>query len=101
LAWWHPRWGEAAQALGLPVAGGVSIDPAMTHAAILRLFTYAGVFWLAVQLGRERARAREAIVAVAVAGCVYAAYGLAMHFSGWERILWIEKWAYVGDLTAT
>ncbi|WP_207459213.1 O-antigen ligase family protein [Azospirillum sp. SYSU D00513] len=101
LAWWHPLWGEAAQALGLPVAGGVSIDPAMTHAAILRLFTYAGVFWLAVQLGRERARAREAIVAVAVAGCVYAAYGLAMHFSGWERILWIEKWAYVGDLTAT
>ncbi|PWC52986.1 O-antigen ligase family protein [Azospirillum sp. TSO22-1] len=100
-AWWHPLWGEAAAALEAPVAGGITVDPAMTRAALLRLLTYGGVFWLAVQLGRDRSRAREAIVATALAGVVYAAYGLAVHFAGWERILWLEKWAYLGDLTAT
>jgi O-antigen ligase len=59
------------------------------------------VFWLAAMLGRERSRARQALVAVAVAGTAYAGYGLLVHFAGWERILWLEKWAYPGDLTAT
>ena len=100
-SWWHPLWGEAAATLGVPVAGGITVDPAMSRAAILRLVTYGGVFWLAVQLGRERSRAREALVAVAVAGVLYAAYGLLVYFAGWERILWLEKWTYIGDVTAT
>ncbi|HYD31388.1 MAG TPA: O-antigen ligase domain-containing protein, partial [Azospirillaceae bacterium] len=100
-SWWHPLWTEAGHALGAPVAGGISIDPEMTRTAILRLVTYGGVFWLSVQLGRDRSRARQALVAVAGAGAVYATYGLFVHFAGWERILWLEKWAYLGDLTAT
>lgn len=98
---WHPLWAEASLALGGPVAGGISIDPALSHAALLRLLTYGGVFWLAAQLCRERSRAREALVAVAAAGVLYAAYGLLVHFAGWERILWLEKWAYIGDLTSS
>ena len=101
VAWPHPLWGEAARALGGPVGASISLDPELTRIAILRLACYGGVFWLAVQLGRERSRAREALVAVAVAGIVYAVYGLLVHFAGWERILWLEKWAYPGDLTAT
>jgi len=98
---WHPLWSEAASALGQPVAGGVSVDPEMSRTALMRLMTYGGVFWLALQLGRERSRAREALVAVAVAGVAYATYGLVVHFSEWEHILWLEKWAYIGDLTST
>ncbi|HYD69837.1 O-antigen ligase family protein [Azospirillum sp.] len=100
-AGWHPLWAEAATALGQPVAGGVSVDPEMSRTALMRLLCYGGVFWLAVQLGRERSRAREALVAVAVAGAVYASYGLIVHFSESERILWLEKWTYIGDVTAT
>lgn len=100
-AWWHPLWGEAAHALERPVAGGVSIDPGMSRTAVLRLLTYAGVFWLAVQLGRDRSRARETLVLLALGNAAYAAYGLSVHFSGQERILWLEKWAYPGDLTST
>ncbi len=99
--WAHPLWNEAASALGLPVAASISIDPELTRNALLRLACYGGVFWLAVQLGRDRTRAREALVAVAVAGAVYAAYGLLDHFAGWEQILWLKKWAYSGDLTST
>ncbi|PWC88157.1 hypothetical protein TSH100_08460 [Azospirillum sp. TSH100] len=109
---WHPMWAEATPALGL--AGGpgnglgnglgngmISADPAMTWAAVLRLACYAGIFWLAVQFGRDRGRAREAVVALCIAGTVYATYGLTVHLAGWENILWLKKWAYAGDLTAT
>lgn len=100
--WWHPLWTEAAQALGRsPAYGAVSVDPEMTLTGILRLVSYGGVFWLSVQLGRDRSRAWEALIWVALAGVAYAVYGLIVHFSGWERILWLEKWAYPGDLTAT
>lgn len=98
---WHPLWSEAAAALAIPPSGAVSVDPTLTLTALLRLASYAGIFWLAVQLGRERSRAREALVAVALAGVAYAAYGLLVHFAGWESILWMAKWAYPGDLTAT
>lgn len=97
----HPHWAEAAAALGRPVASGISVDPGLTVTAMLRVVTYAGVFWLALQLGRERTRARAALVTVAVAAAAYSLYGLVVHYAGWERILWLEKWAYIGDLTST
>lgn len=100
--WWHPLWAEAAVALGAksPV-GMVSVDPALTVTAILRMACYGAVFWLAVQLGRERARAHEALVAVVLAGLAYALYGLIVHFSGSESLLGLKKWAYHGDLTSS
>lgn len=102
--WRHPLWAEAAAVLGsgVPVGvGSVSLDPSMTLAAVLRLATYGGVFWLAVQLGRERVRAREALVTLATVGVAYAVYGLVVYFGGWEQILWYPKWAYHGNVTAT
>lgn len=99
--WAHPLWAEASLALGAPVPETVSLDPTLSRTALMRLLTYAGVFWLAVQLGRDRSRAHLAVVTLAVAGLLYAAYGLAMHMMGIERILWLEKWAYLGDLTST
>lgn len=102
--WQHPLWWEAARVSGGvdgPMFGSVSVDPSMTLTGLLRLATYGGVFWLAVQLGRERARAREALVTLATAGIAYAAYGLVVHLGSWEYILWYPKWAYHGDVTAT
>lgn len=101
LDWAHPLWAEAQRALGQPVSPRISLDASLTSAALFRLAAYVGVFWLATQLGRDRARARAAIIALVLAGMAYALYGLSMHFLGIERILWLEKWAYVGDLTAT
>ncbi|WP_169732770.1 O-antigen ligase family protein [Azospirillum halopraeferens] len=98
----HPLWAEASAALGgTAVAGAITVDAAMTYTAILRLACYGGIFWLAVQLGRERARAHEASVAFCLAGGLYAAYGLAVHFAGLNVILWLPKWAYHSDLTST
>ena len=99
---WHPLWAEAAGALGInPAVGMISVDPAATLTAVMRLASYGLIFWLAVQLGRSRTRAREGVTAVAVAGLVYALYGIMVYFAGWEQILGLKKWAYVGDLTST
>lgn len=102
VAWWHPLWSEAAVALGPPQATGmITLDPSLTITAIMRLLCYGGIFWLAVQLGREGSRAREGLVVMAIAGIAYAVYGLTVEFAGWETILWLKKWTYFGDLTST
>jgi hypothetical protein len=44
--------------------------------SVMRLLTYADFFWLALQFGRSGEQARQVFHAVAIAGLVYAAYGL-------------------------
>jgi O-antigen ligase len=97
----NPLWGLAGDALGLKLAGAVSLDPHETLSFVLRLITYGLVFWLALELGRHRAFADRALRWLAYAGLVYAAYGLVMHVLGIERILWIPKTAYQGFVTGT
>lgn len=102
----HPVWREAALALAgepavVAIRESVSVDPMLSWTAVMRLAAYAGVFWLAVQLGRDRDRAREGLVTIAAAAVAYGVYGLVAYFSETETILWMAKWAYLGDLTAT
>ena len=92
----HPLWNEVGV-----TAGPLSLDPAMTRTAIMRLAAYGGIFLLASQLGRERVRSREGLIALALTGVAYATYGLIAHLTGSERLLWMDKWAYEGDLTST
>ena len=99
---WHaPVWRMAAAALGRPLDGAVSIDPAASVGGAMRLAAYGGAFWLAAQYGRDPARAPAVLWTVAAAGLAYAVYGLAVHLSGSETILWLDKWSYRGDLTST
>ncbi|MBM3487693.1 MAG: hypothetical protein FJX67_13855, partial [Alphaproteobacteria bacterium] len=97
----HPLWKTTAEVLGVPVQGSVSLDRYETGAALFRLLTYGGIFWLALQHGRDAARARQMMQAVVVAGVAYAAYGLAVEFSGAQMILWYDKVRYVDSLTST
>src|SRR5262249_31595794 len=99
--WASPLWPMTGVALGRLVHPAISLDPHGTLTGVARCLTYAGVFWVALQLACERAFADRAIRWIAVAGFVYAAYGIAMHVLGIERILWIPKWAYQGFLTST
>lgn len=99
--WHHPLWQSAADALGRDLDGAISIDPHGTLSALARLLTYAAVFWLSLQFCRDPKRAQTVINAVAGAGMVYAAYGLAAEFSGADAILWLEKSAYTGNVTST
>lgn len=98
----HPLWAEAGQALGTSTAKApISLDPAATWGAVQRALTYGGIFWLALQLGRDRARAYRGTRWLARAAVAYSIYGLLLFFAGLEVILWYPKWAYLGDLTAS
>jgi hypothetical protein len=52
----HPIWQMAADALGKPVEGSISVDRELTSLALLRLITAASAFWLALQICRDAAR---------------------------------------------
>lgn len=100
-AWHDPLWGQAGTALGHPLAGAISSDPAGSAGGAMRLMAYAGIFWLATQYGRDPRYARRIVRCVVLAGIGYAAYGLAVFASGNRTILWFGRWAYDGDLSST
>jgi O-antigen ligase len=100
-SWHHPNWGLVAQLLGRETSGSISINPFETGSALFRLLTFAGIFWLSMQLCRSRDRARAVVYSVAVAAFIYSAYGLVAHLSGGTKILWIEKEYYRDSLTST
>src|SRR5215472_8515835 len=52
----HSIWQMAANALHKPIAGSISVDRELTSLALLRLFTAASVFWLAMQICRDASR---------------------------------------------
>lgn len=100
-AWHHPMWDSAAKLLGRPIAGTISIVPFATATALVRLLTYGGIFWLAMQSCRASRDAHAVFLTLVIAGLIYAAYGLVVQFSGSETILWFHKQRYIGDLTST
>jgi O-antigen ligase len=89
--WWHPLWEEAGKALGKRIDGAISLSPGAGFQSLMRLSTYAGVFWIALQLGRDRIRAKNFFDVFVMAGVVYAVYGMVMNFEGFQKILWAHK----------
>lgn len=100
-SWHHPIWKAASEALERPLKGSVSIAPYESWSMITRLVMYAGVFWLSLQLCRDRDRAALALKTIAIAGAVYAAYGIAVLISGTNSVLWFDRPQYHDVVTAT
>lgn len=95
----HPIWQMAADALGRPVRGSISVNRDLTNLALLRLLTAASVFWLAVQLCRRADFANRLIGAIAVIGAVYAAYGIAVLRTG--QLSWLAIPSNGGMVSST
>lgn len=79
----------------------ISLSPADTRSAVLRLLAYGAIFWLVLQGARDGRRADQAVGAIAIASGLYSAYGVAVVLSGNEAILWFDKWAYRDTVTST
>ncbi len=99
--WHNPIWRRAAELLGTPLAGAVSLNPEASATALMGLLTYAGVFWLSLQYCRQPGNAHRVFKVLTFAGLGYAFYGLWVSFSGLRTILWFNKFAYLDDLTST
>ncbi len=99
--WHNPLWQAASWALERPLAGTISLDPYDTISGVVSLLAYAGIFWLAQQLCRERKRAETVFLALSFAGFAYAIYGLLEQLSGGQTVLWFHKTFYRTSLTST
>ena len=82
--WAHPLWSMAGETLGEPLAGRISLAPEDSWTALMRLVSYALVFLVALQLGREERRARRVFGWLTVAGLAYAVFGLAVYWGGFH-----------------
>lgn len=96
-----PLWHETSTLLRVELPERITVNPMATLTSLMRLLTYGGVFLLAVQLCNTSGRARTALRTIAIAGSLYALYGILVFFSGNEWILIYRKWAYQADLTST
>jgi O-antigen ligase len=101
IAQLNPIWAKTSELLGRSITPSVSIvrdEPLYALGAPL-----AAVLALVLGLivGADRARARQTLVVAAWAGVAYAAYGILSLFLDPSMVLWREKVAYIGSLTAT
>jgi len=97
----HPAWQELNVFFGSDMPERITIDPDQTMMFLLRWFAYAGIFWLALQLGRDRAAAKIALSAFTAVAAAYALYGLVALFALGDTLLLYEKWVNKGAATST
>ncbi len=92
--WVHPAWRgvESAQR-------SISADPAATWQGVIRLLTYASLFWIACRGGRDADRARRFVNVVALWSIGLAVFGLTALISGFNPIVGVP--AYPGVVTAS
>lgn len=100
-AWHHPYWNNLAITLGRETSSRITLDVNSSLTALMRLLSYAGVFWMSLQYCSSAARAQQVLSTICITGMAYATYGLFIYFTGSEMILWFHKWAYRPDLTST
>lgn len=100
-AWWGPGWQQLAAISDGAVRGVISASPERSMTAVMRLLTYAAIFWLAMHVGRHPRYAKAALWLVTIAGTAYAAYGIAVLLDGSNTILWFAKWSFRDTVTGT
>jgi O-antigen ligase len=89
--WHHPLWKEAGRALGTDLQGSISLVRGDGFASLMRLLTYGAVFFLSLQLGRDRHWAGILFWTLTLAGTAYAVYGLVLHFGRVDMVLWEQR----------
>ncbi len=91
VSWHHPAWQLTAEALGEPLTGTISLDPAASIEDLLSLLGLAGIFGIVVIEARDPKKARTLLAAAAVIAFAYAVYGLVVYFTGNETVAWADK----------
>jgi O-antigen ligase len=100
-SWHHPIWQLASDALKKPIEGSISVNRNLTIVALVRLITFASVFWLALQLCRDGARAKHLMAAIAVIVCGYSAYGIIAVALNAKLVHWMGTTWSLGAVNST
>jgi O-antigen ligase len=101
VAAFNPVWAKASEALGLQLVPSVSIVRGQPFFAVGAPLANMLALILGLIVGVDPDRARRGIRVMAWAGVGYAVYGILSLLFDPTEILWREKTAYVGNLTAT
>ncbi len=96
--WKHPLWAQAADVLGTDLRGEelpamISLAAEDSWTGLMRLLSYALVFFLAFQLATERKRAGAMLGWLVGAGLVYGVFGLVVFWSGYT-----PEWLFRGEV---
>jgi O-antigen ligase len=95
LGWQHPLWSMTGEVLGINLPGRITLSAEDSWIALMRLLSYAMVFFLAFQFGRDRGRAQMMFGWLTIAGLVYAVFGLAVYWGGYY-----PDWLFGGRVLA-
>ena len=90
-SWHHPIWALAREALGNDLSGAITLNTGQSWFALLQTVTAMTVFWLALQLGRDRHNAQVFLKAIAWSVCLLSVYGLADLVFDWRMVLFTPK----------
>jgi O-antigen ligase len=100
-SWKHPIWSLAGDVLGMEMAGTVSVSAEDSWTSLMRLLSYALVFWLAFQYGRERSRASAILGWIVTAGLVYGVFGLVVFWSDYSPEFLFQGKVLANDVRST
>lgn len=100
-AWHHPLWVDAAQALNHPLPGSIALWHDEAFFSINRLLTYIAAGVLAYVFAQDASRATLMLQALWYSGIALCIYGYFNYAMGIEKVLWVDKPQYDGDLTST
>jgi O-antigen ligase len=101
VASFNPIWSKASEALGKQLAPSVSIVRGQPFFALGKPLANVLALILGLLVGVDSDRARRGVRVMAWAGVAYASYGIFASIFEPNQILWQEKTAYLGSLTAT
>ncbi len=96
----HPLWGLAAEVLDAPQPA-ISLTPDMSLTALMRLMSYALVFFLVFQFCHNPHRAHTTLKWLAVAGTLYALYGLVVYWGNFHVLFWMESEGDIKSVSST
>ena len=100
-SWVHPFWKLAAEQLKTSITPIISVNAEASYTELMRLMSYALVFFLSFQLNRNSDKAALTFNALAYIGFAYALYGLIVYLGNFKTILWFDKWTYIDNVTST
>ncbi|SHJ85693.1 O-Antigen ligase [Bradyrhizobium lablabi] len=97
----NPIWKLASAELGEPLEPSVAIVRGQPYFAIGVSLANILALLLGTIFGAEPGKSRKALSVFAWSGVIYAIYGIGALELDPDQILWQEKTAYIGNLTAT
>jgi len=97
----NPIWKIASAELGEPLEPSVAIVRGQPYFALGVSLANILALLLGTIVGAERGKSRKALDVLAWSGVIYAIYGIGALELDPDQILWQEKTAYIGNLTAT